>query len=51
VVPTGGKVHGVVLADQTKSIGYAARHVRRIARAPDGLVEGVLVLVAAILPI
>ena len=51
VVPAGGTVQGVVLADQTKSIDFVARHVRRIARAPDGLVERVLDLVAAILEI
>jgi mRNA interferase MazF len=48
-IPAGGKVQGVVLADQTKSIDYAARHVRHFARAPDGLVDAVLELVLTIL--
>jgi len=48
-VPSGGKVAGVVLADQTKSIDYAARHVRYIAGSPPGLVEMVLEQVATIL--
>jgi mRNA interferase MazF len=48
-VPAGGKVEGVVLTDQTKSIDYAARHVRYIGTSPDGLVAAVLEQVAAIL--
>jgi len=48
-VPPAGKVRGVVLADQTKSIDYAARHVRYLADAPEGLVDAVLELVSAIL--
>lgn len=48
-VPSGGKVAGVVLADQAKSIDYAARHVRYIAGSPPGLVETVLEQVATIL--
>jgi mRNA interferase MazF len=48
-IPPGGKVEGVVLADQTKSIDYAARHVRFVAKAPDGLVETVVDLVTTIL--
>lgn len=48
-IPAGGKVSGVVLADQTKSIDHVARHVRFIAAAPDGLAEAVLERVAAIL--
>jgi hypothetical protein len=38
-----------VLADQTKSIDYAARHVRYLAKAPDGLVQSVIDLVTTIL--
>jgi len=38
-----------VLADRTKSIDYAARHVRFIAGSPKGLVEKVLEHVSAIL--
>ncbi|MBV9248437.1 MAG: type II toxin-antitoxin system PemK/MazF family toxin [Acetobacteraceae bacterium] len=41
-IPAGGRVRGVVLADQTKSIDYEARHVRFVASAPDGLVTAVL---------
>jgi len=48
-VPDGAKVAGVVLADQTKTIDYAARHVRFIAGSPVGLVEAVLDQVSVIL--
>jgi mRNA interferase MazF len=48
-VPAGGKVAGVVLTDQTKSIDYVARHVRYIGKSPEGLVAAVLEQVAAIL--
>ena len=48
-IPAGVRVDGVVLADQTKSIDYVARHVRYLADAPAGLVEAVLARVAAIL--
>lgn len=48
-IPSGGKIQGVVLADQTKSIDYVARHVRYLAAAPRGLVDTVLELVATIL--
>lgn len=50
-IPPGGRVEGVALADQTKSIDYVARHVRYLAAAPVGLVESVLAHVAAILAI
>jgi mRNA interferase MazF len=50
-IPPGGKISGVILADQTKSIDHVARHVRYIAAAPTGLVEAVLERVAAILSI
>jgi mRNA interferase MazF len=48
-IAAGSKVAGVVLADQTKSIDYAARHIRYIAGSPKGLVEAVLEQLAAIL--
>jgi mRNA interferase MazF len=48
-IPPGVRVDGVVLADQTKSIDYVARHVRYLADSPPGLVESVLAQVAAIL--
>ncbi len=50
-ITAGGKVKGVVLADQTKSIDYAARHVRYINDAPIGPVDAVLELVSTILAI
>jgi len=49
LIAAGGKVVGVVLADQTKSIDYAARHVRYIAGSPRGLVDSVMEQVSAIL--
>ena len=48
-VPDGGKVSGVVLADQTRSLDYTARHVRYISASPSGLVEAVLERVSSIL--
>lgn len=48
-IPAGGRVRGVVLADQTKSIDYAARHVSFLATAPRELVIEVLGRVGAIL--
>jgi mRNA interferase MazF len=48
-IPSGGRIQGTVLADQTKSIDYLARHVRYLAAAPEGLVDAVLELVSAIL--
>jgi mRNA interferase MazF len=50
-IPAGGKVQGAILCDQTKSIDFAARHVRFLARAPNGLVDTVLDVVSAILSI
>jgi mRNA interferase MazF len=48
-IPPGGKISGVVLADQTKSIDHVARHIRFLAPAPAGLAEATLERVAAIL--
>ena len=45
----GGRVEGVLLADQTKSIDYVARHVRYVAGSRPGLVEAVLEQVVTIL--
>jgi hypothetical protein len=42
-------VRGVVLADQTKSTDYMARHVSFLAAAPRELIGMVLERVAAIL--
>ena len=50
-VPPGGRVEGVVLTDQTKSIDYVARHVRYVADSPPGLVEAVVAQVTAILSV
>jgi mRNA interferase MazF len=47
-IPPGGKVSGVVLTDQTKSIDHIARHVRYIASAPAGLADAALEKLAAI---
>lgn len=48
-IPPGGRVEGVVLADQTKSIDFAARHASFLAAAPKGLVADVLERVSVIL--
>jgi mRNA interferase MazF len=48
-IPSGGKVTGAVLADQTKSIDHVSRHVRYIEGSPGRLVEMVLERVSAIL--
>jgi mRNA interferase MazF len=48
-IPHGGRVQGVVMADQTKSIDYLARYVRFLAKAPESLVAAVLERVATIL--
>ena len=48
-IPTGGRISGVVLADQTKSVDFGARFVRFLAPGPDGLVDAVLDQVMAIL--
>jgi mRNA-degrading endonuclease toxin of MazEF toxin-antitoxin module len=41
-IPPDGKVEGVVLTDQTKSIDYVARDVSCIGEVPIGLAERVL---------
>lgn len=48
-IPRGGRIDGVVLADQTKSIDYVARHARYVEASPPGLVDAVLERVATIL--
>src|ERR1700722_5136165 len=48
-IPPDGRVQGVVLADQTRSLDYAARHGRRIGTAPDALVAAALDRIALIL--
>jgi mRNA interferase MazF len=49
LLPAGGRVTGAVLLDQTKSIDFAARHARFVARAPDEVVEAALARLADIL--
>lgn len=41
-LPAAGKVTGVVLADQVKSLDWRARHAARIAAAPPAVVDEVL---------
>lgn len=41
-LPAGGRVTGVVLADQVKSLDWRARAARRIERAPAAVVDEVL---------
>jgi mRNA interferase MazF len=48
-IPPGGRVEGVALADQTKSIDYIARNVTFIGEAPPGLVDRVVERVSVIL--
>lgn len=48
-IPPGARVTGVVLADQLRSVDHAARDVRRLGRAPDGLLDDVLAIVDAVL--
>ena len=49
-LPAGFAVDGVVLADQVKSVDWAARRSSFIARAPDEVVRSVGGLVARLLP-
>ncbi|HVR29913.1 MAG TPA: type II toxin-antitoxin system PemK/MazF family toxin, partial [Thermoanaerobaculia bacterium] len=42
VLPDDAKVTGAVLADQVKSLDWAARRATRIARLPDAVVAEVL---------
>lgn len=42
LLPAGVAVHGVVLADQIRSLDWRARKARRIASAPEGVVAEVL---------
>ena len=47
--PLQGRTRGVVLADQTRSLDFSARHARYLGKAPNALVEEVLERVALIL--
>ena len=48
-IPPEEKLQGVVLADQTRSLDYAARHGRRLGTAPAAAVQAALERVALIL--
>ena len=48
-IPPGGKVSGVVLTDQTRSLEFRARQTRFLARAPEQLLQTVLHRVGTIL--
>lgn len=48
-LPGSGKVSGVVLADQLKSLDWSARQVQRIEPAPPDVVEEVLAKVLTLL--
>jgi mRNA interferase MazF len=50
-MPLEGRIRGVVLADQTRSLDFAARHARFLGKAPDALVRTVLERVVLILEI
>lgn len=47
VIPEGQKVSGVVMVEQVKSIDFRSRAVRRIASAPDAVLEEVLSILDA----
>ncbi len=49
VVGPGLRVSGAVLADQTRSVDFAARHARFLGKAPPDLLEQVLARVASII--
>jgi len=45
----GLRVSGVVLADQTRSVDFEARHARFLGKAPSQLLDQVLARVASII--
>ena len=49
VIGPGLRVSGVVLADQTRSVDFAARHARFLGKASPELLEQVLARVASLL--
>jgi mRNA interferase MazF len=49
VIPPGGTVSGVVLADQMKSLDWKERRVEQAGRAPASVVEEVLARLAPLL--
>ena len=46
VLPAGLKIAGAILADQVKSLDFAARRAKRIAKAPGDVVQDVLAKIA-----
>lgn len=48
-IPSDGPVGGVVLADQLKSLDWRARRANFRGRAPEGVVEDVLELLAVLI--
>lgn len=50
-VPAGGKVHGVVLADQVKSIDWRARETRYMDTLPPEFVQKVARQIIKLLPV
>jgi len=48
-LPGSGKVSGVILADQLKSLDWAARQVQRIEPAPPDVVDEVLAKILTLL--
>lgn len=47
-LPAGGRITGVVLADQLKSLDWRARQAARISAAPEEVVEEVLAKILAL---
>jgi mRNA interferase MazF len=50
-IPDGAAVHGVVLADQARSLSWEKRYVQRIDRAPTALLAEVREHIATLLEI
>jgi mRNA interferase MazF len=48
-IPSGGRVSGVVLADQVKSLDWKERRVEHAQKAPPDVVEEVLAKLAPLL--
>jgi mRNA interferase MazF len=48
-LPAGGKVSGVVLSDQIKSLDWRARQAELVARAPEAVTREVLQKLGALL--
>lgn len=49
ILPTRGKITGVVLADQVRSLDWRARHASFIGAAPPEVIEEVLAKVRVLL--